>query len=50
VFWNEIATLAEVHFEYLQRLPHLFNYASGERGWHHVRSLADEKRVLKEIT
>ena len=49
VFGNEIATLAEVHFQDLQRLPHLLNHVSRERRRYHVRPLADEQRVLQEI-
>ena len=49
VFGNEIATLAEVHFQDLQRLPHLLNHVPRERRRHHVRPLADEQRVLQKI-
>ena len=49
VFGNEIATLAEVHFQDLQRLPHLLNHVPRERRRYHVWSLADEERILQEI-
>ncbi len=49
VFGNEIATLADIHFQNLQRLPHLLNHVPRERCRHHVRPLADEERVLQEI-
>src|SRR5271169_711020 len=49
VFGNEVATLAEVDFQNLQRLPNLLNHVARERRRYHVRSLADEQRVLQEI-
>jgi len=50
VFGNEIATLAEIHFQDVERLPDLLNHISRERRRHHVRPLANEQRVLQEIT
>ena len=50
VFGNKIATLAEIHFQDLQRLPHLVDHISRERRRYHVRPLADEQRVLQQIT
>ena len=49
VFGNKIAALAEVHFQDLQRLPHLLNHVPRERRRHHVRPLAHEQRVLQKV-
>ena len=49
ILWIEIAALAQVHFQNLQRLPHLLNNVSRERSRHHVRSLAHKQRVLQQV-
>lgn len=50
VLGNEIVSLAEVHFQDLQRPPHVFNNVTRERRRHHVRALADEQGVLQKTT
>jgi hypothetical protein len=49
VFGNEIATLAEICFQYLQCLSHLLNYVAREGRRYHVRSLAHKQRILQEV-
>ncbi len=49
VFGNKIATLAEIHFQNLQRLPHLFDHVPREWRRHHVRPLPYEQRILQKF-
>ena len=50
VLGDEVAALAEIGLENLERLAHFLNHVSGEGRGHHVRTLADEERVLEQIT
>jgi len=43
-------SLDKVHFQDLQRLPHLVNHVPRERRRHHVCALADEQWVFQKIT
>ena len=49
VFGIEIVTLAEIHFQDLQRLPHLVDHVAREWRRHHMRPPANEQRILQEV-
>ncbi len=49
VFGDKIAALAEIHFQDLQRLPHLLDHVPREWRRHHVRPLPHKQWILQKL-